>query len=86
MNIGDIVIFTDAVGKDHNALVTSVFDNGDPEKYPTPSLNVVYVTEDESKHDMYGRQIERNTSVVHESNQAAHGMKWRPVNSELFAG
>lgn len=70
---GDIVIFADPLGKEHNALVTTVFGTG----MEFPSVNLVYVSTDETKTDQYGRQIERNTSVVHESNQYAHGMKWR---------
>jgi hypothetical protein len=43
-----------------------------------PSLNLTYVSDDESKVDQYGRQIERgSTSVVHQSNQAAHGRYWQ---------
>lgn len=41
-----------------------------------PSINVVFVSDDESQRDPYGRQIVRNTSVVHQSNQSAHGMYW----------
>ncbi len=42
-----------------------------------PSLNTVLVDPDPSKTDSYGRQINRNfTSVVHESNQSAHGNYW----------
>lgn len=75
MEIGDTVIFTDPTGKDFNALVTTVWD-GDG-SVENPSVNLVYVSGDAGEHDQYGRQIKRNTSVVHESNQAAHGMKWR---------
>lgn len=42
-----------------------------------PSINLVYVSDDGTKTDPYGRQIERSTSVVHKSNQSAHGMYWR---------
>jgi hypothetical protein len=28
----------------------------------------------------YGRQIERQTSIVHQSNQPAHGNYWRAVD------
>jgi hypothetical protein len=42
-----------------------------------PSINAVYVTDDESKTDPYGRQIERKmTSVPHRSTQTAHGYYW----------
>jgi hypothetical protein len=67
------VVFVDPHGVEHNAVVTANWASPDN---PTPSINVVYVTKDESKTDSYGRQIERSTSVVHESNQAAHGMFW----------
>lgn len=42
-----------------------------------PSLNVVYVAEDGSKTDSYGRQIVRATSVPPKSAQSAHGYYWR---------
>lgn len=60
----------DAVGKHHNALVTAVW--GTIEQ--VPCINIVIVSTDEAKQDQYGRQLERNTSLVHKTNQAAHGM------------
>lgn len=42
-----------------------------------PSLNVVYVSDDESQKDSYGRQIARATSVPPRSAQSAHGYYWR---------
>jgi hypothetical protein len=78
VTIGDVVEFIDPVGASHKALVTTVFTSGHPgDDGPSPSVNLVFVSDDESKSDQYGRQIERNTSVVHESNQYAHGMFWR---------
>ena len=80
-HVGDVVIFTDAYGVDHNALVTAVFgemqsDAEDPLSYVC--LNAVWVSGDESKQDPYGRQIERDhTSIVHASAQPAHGIYWR---------
>ena len=41
-----------------------------------PSINLVFVSDDESQHDPYGRQIARNTSVPHRNHQPAHGMYW----------
>lgn len=41
-----------------------------------PSVNVVFVVSDEAKTDSYGRQIDRATSVPHESLQSAHGYKY----------
>lgn len=76
--IGDAVTFVDAVSKEHNALVTAVWDGGDQEANPNPSLNLTYVSDDPNANDQYGRQLERGaTSVVHESNQAAHGFYWK---------
>lgn len=75
--VGDVVRYVDAVGKSHYALVTAVwasaFENG------APSLNLVFVSDDESKTDPYGVQVERNTSVTHQSNQAAPGLYWTNV-------
>lgn len=41
-----------------------------------PSLNLVFVSEDKDRDDTYGRQIERQTSIPHRTNQAAHGNYW----------
>ena len=38
-----------------------------------PSVNVVFVTPDDSKTDSYGRQIDRATSVPHRGSQPASG-------------
>lgn len=78
--VGSHVKFVDPYAVEHDAIVTTLFDNNDPEKYPNPSVNVVYASSDDSKTDQYGRQIERNTSVVHKSNQFAHGMYWRRLS------
>ena len=52
------------------------YESGQAAPWSAPSVNVVYVDGDETKVDPYGRQIARSTSVVHRSNQAAHGMFW----------
>lgn len=70
LKVGAHVIWTDAVGKQHPAIVTAVW--GDPANC-VPCINLVVVSDDESKQDTYGRQIERQTSVVHRSTQPAHG-------------
>jgi len=74
MQIGDAVRYTDAHGKQHAAIVTQVWSP--PVGATQPSLNLVYVSPDESETDQYGRQIKRNTSVVHRDNQGAHGLYW----------
>lgn len=112
VKVGDAVIFVDAVGKHHHALLTAVWgpfydtptwtrEQVDeqyaswtrPEYYTdeeweerkqaqvgmhhtVPSVNVVYVSDDAGEHDPYGNQIKRNTSVVHRTQQSAHGMYW----------
>lgn len=72
-SIGDHVILVDPRGKEHDALVTSVFQG------PSfPSCNLVYVSDDETATDQYGRQLAtRVTSTVHESMQYAHGNFWK---------
>jgi len=71
MTIGDAVVFVDEYKIEHAALLTHVFDNGDEEKYPTPAVNLVFVSGDSTKGDTYGRQIERQTSCAHISNNTA---------------
>lgn len=74
MEIGNHVIYVDELGREHDALVTSVFQSIGKE----PGVNLVYVSDDANATDQYGRQLaERATSVVHESAQPAHGRKWR---------
>lgn len=72
LSIGDHVVYTDPVGKQRQGLVTAVWDSyGTP-----PGCNVVIVHDDDARTDSYGRQIDRCTSVVHRSNQPAHGNHW----------
>ena len=76
--VGDHVIFVDPVAEEHDAIVIAVWGAGQPGTNDVaPALNVMYADPDETKTDSYGRQIARSTSVVHKSNQAAHGMFWR---------
>lgn len=72
MKEGDAVIYVDPLGNDRPAVLTAVWGSG-----PTPAVNLVFVSDDQAKKDTYGRQIERATSVVHQSGQAAPGNYWR---------
>lgn len=73
----DHVIFVDSYGNPHEALVTDVFGGGNWNgKEIPPSMNVVYVSTDESRKDSYGLQVERGTSVCHRTVQPAWGMYW----------
>lgn len=75
---GQHVVYVDHFGKAHDALIT-VWWHGDREiscylsEFGDPGCNVVYVDKDEDKTDTYGRQIYRETSVIHKTKQPAHG-------------
>jgi hypothetical protein len=66
--VGDVVIYCDKYGNDHNALVTVFW--GD-------AVNLVIVSADKDKQDTYGRQIEHESSVSHVGPHCAHGRYWR---------
>lgn len=76
---GAHVTYVDQFGKEQEAIVNQWW--GDVSAYqpnkPIPGCNLVFVVDDESKTDNYGRQIQRETSVVHKSNQAANGRFWK---------
>lgn len=67
--VGSHVVYTDPVGKRHPALITAVWG---PE-LGVNVINVVYVIDDETRNDPYGRQIERATSVSPKNEHSAHG-------------
>jgi hypothetical protein len=67
--IGDAVIFTDSVGRDHNAVCTNFFG--------PKCINVAHASADVARTDTYGRQLERSTSVLHQSGAPPHGNFWR---------
>jgi len=72
LETGDLVIFIDAYRNRRHALVTKVWNSVGN----LPGCNLVATSNDETKGDLYGRQIERFTSVVHGSQQPAGGMCW----------
>jgi len=57
--IGQAVVFTDAHGMGHPALLTAV--HGTASQGYQPSVNLVFVTDDATKKDPYGHQIERHS-------------------------
>lgn len=73
VQIGDTVTYVDPYGKKHPALVTIVWRRTDGR---APGINLVYVSDNEAEQDSCGRQIKRETSVVHQSDQPAHGSYW----------
>ena len=69
LHVGDVVIFHDARGRPHNALVTAVWSQ--------ECVNLVHASGDENRQDDYGRQIERPTSIEHVSRKSVHGYYFR---------
>jgi len=61
------VRFWDEHRVEHKALLTAVHGTimESQGKAWIPCVNVVYVSNDESKQDPYGRQLERHSSVVY---------------------
>lgn len=80
--VGAPVVYVNQYGRPQNALVLIWWNGGVPASQfrasnGEPGCNLVLVSEDETKNDPCGRQIERETSVVHKSRQSAHGRYWR---------
>jgi 2-phospho-L-lactate transferase/gluconeogenesis factor (CofD/UPF0052 family) len=73
IKISDHVIIVNETYEERHALVTAV--HGDNWSMHTPSINVVYVSSDPAKHDPYGQQLERLSSLSHYNN--THGMPKR---------
>jgi len=71
LKVGSPVVFVDAVGAPHPALVTAI--HGSTANGATPCVNIVRVSADDTMRDNYGRQIARDSSVVYRTNQPAHG-------------
>lgn len=79
---GKHVIFTDELGKQHDAIVTAdwgrevaVESDITPGHYK--AINVAYVDMNDGSCDSYGQQIIRKTSVPHRSVMGTcHGMFW----------
>jgi hypothetical protein len=92
LEVGSSIIFVDAKAVRHNALVTIVWDQvaeyaGRWEKDAEgkdvwkqvsawPGCNLVFISGDPERKDSCGRQMERQTSVIHKTMQPAHGMYW----------
>lgn len=76
--VGDHVRYVDEHGLPVDALVTAVHGPFPEEPLAglIPCINVVYVSSDKTKHDPYGTQIERASSVQHQTQTTAHGRYW----------
>lgn len=77
--LGGSVIFVDAKGIEHGALITSLhgWDGVTDEHGNMYSINILYVSKEADRTDTYGQQSIHETSVVHQTSQSAHGMYWR---------
>lgn len=74
--IGDAVTVVDESGVVHDGLVTAI--HGEERDDWKPLINAVFVSADATKYDGYGRQIERLSSLSHESHpHAAGGRFWK---------
>lgn len=74
--VGDHVIFVDERRRERDALVVAVWPGMSGSDAP-PGVNLVTVSLDADRDDAYGRQVERPSSIVHQSQQAAPGNYWR---------
>ncbi len=77
LNVGDHVVFVDQRYVEHDALVTVVWGKEEFEPGSEPCINLLYVSKNTEKKDDHGRQIERESSVVHKTNQQASAFYWR---------
>jgi len=77
LSIGDAVVYVDEFGQERPALVTNNWGTSeyDPEK-GGGAINVVFVSNNSSETDSYGRQTKHETSVVHRAQQSAPGKYW----------
>lgn len=86
VQLGQAVLFVDARGVKHIALVTGIWaKTGRQERRGRRMivesdelcpLNLVFVSGDEARYDIHGRQLERAQLVVHRSSQPAPGNYW----------
>lgn len=74
-SVGDVIVYTDEFGVEHDALVIAYFGG----ERPDGALNCVYTSSEASKSDPYGRQIERACSVSRRHDGlTAHARFWEP--------
>jgi hypothetical protein len=69
--VGDAVKVTDETGHQHDGLITAYFGG---ERFG--AANVMFVSDDPTKTDPYGRQVERLSSTAHKSGTTAPGRFW----------
>jgi hypothetical protein len=72
LKFGQEVIFIDPYKREHRALITDVHGN--------TCCNLVFVSDDEKKTDDWGRQLERESSCVHISQNEARAHCWKHID------
>ncbi len=75
VKIGDHVTYIDEYKAEHDALVTNNF--GAEEHGGTPAINVIYISKNKDETDPYGRQMKRETSIVHIDDNSAQARCWK---------
>ena len=77
--VGTAVVWVDEHGLPRPALLTAIHGTTREHEAVTyyPCVNLVTTTNDSSKTDPYGRQIERHSSVSHRGQHSASGRYWR---------
>lgn len=73
--VGDVVVYTDELSVEHDALVTAYHG---PSDKPNMAINCVFVSNDPEKRDPYGNQLERRSSIGRQSEYTAAGNFWKP--------
>jgi len=73
--VGQQVVYVDEHSKPHPALIT-IWWPGLMGIEGHMGCNLIYVSGDSAREDTYGRQMERDTSVVHKAHQPAGGKYW----------
>jgi hypothetical protein len=76
--VGQHVKYIDEYRKAHDALILIWWHATEQYKSPSgePGCNLVLVDPDPQKDDSYGRQIKRETSLVHLSSNPGGGNCW----------
>lgn len=81
LKVGDAVTYVDPKGRPQAAVLTAIWGKTDDEAN-MPCVNLAFVSHDESRTDSYGRQIERETSVIHRTRATVHGRYWKRLDDQ----
>jgi hypothetical protein len=76
LEVGSPILFVDKNRRHLQAIVTEIHGQTEYDEDNPPALNLVYVSPESNEVDCFGRQIRRESSVVHKSRQSANGNYW----------